>query len=208
MSTSTPPSGRSTSSRAVVVWRPRWSVARTSPVACTSAPTSAFTSVDFPTPDAPISATVRPVAGVGAQLVDAGARDGARDDHGRADGGALDRSDIGARSRSGFASARSAFVEHDDRVGAALEREHQLAFEPPEVRTVLERLRDEHGVDVGRDDLRVPRRPVHGIAAHERRMAREDRDDVGPLLARRRAAPSRRWRAIRRRSRRAPCRRR
>ena len=51
--------GAATSSRAVVVWRPRWSFSRTSPIACTAAPTSPFTSLDLPTPDAPMSATVR-----------------------------------------------------------------------------------------------------------------------------------------------------
>ena len=59
VSTSTPPPGSRTSSRAVVVWRPRWSPSRTGPVSCTSAPTSRLTSVDLPTPDAPINASVR-----------------------------------------------------------------------------------------------------------------------------------------------------
>ena len=38
----------------------RWSPVRTAVVACTSAPTRAFTSVDLPTPLAPRNATVRP----------------------------------------------------------------------------------------------------------------------------------------------------
>ena len=109
VSTSTPPSGSSTSSRAVVVCRPRWSLARTSPVACTSAPTSPFTSVDFPTPT---RRSARPCARsprTRAELVDADAGHRARDDHRRArraERSTAARS-IGAGRRDRPSSARS-----------------------------------------------------------------------------------------------------
>ncbi len=48
------------SSRWVVVWRPRASLSRTSPVRWVARPTSALTSVDLPTPDIPIKASVFP----------------------------------------------------------------------------------------------------------------------------------------------------
>ncbi len=60
VSSSTPPPGTGISDRNVVVWRPRWSLSRTSPVTATSLPTIAFTRVDFPTPDGPSSTAVRP----------------------------------------------------------------------------------------------------------------------------------------------------
>ena len=156
VSTSTPPSGSGTSSRAVVVWRPRWSVERTAPVACTSAPTSRFTSVDLPTPDAPISATVTPRrhaaqvfdAGELTELVTTTPRPGARPRRRRP-------RDRPSRARGPTSSTRSPAPRRS-------RREHQLALQPPEIRTVLERLRHEHGVDVGRDHLRVARRPSMG----------------------------------------------
>ena len=47
------PPGSRTSSRWVVVWRPRESSSRTAPVRSRSVPSSALTSVDLPTPDEP-----------------------------------------------------------------------------------------------------------------------------------------------------------
>ena len=54
-----PPVGSTTSSRWVVVWRPRPS-ARSSAVASRSLPARRFTSVDLPTPDGPTRVPVRP----------------------------------------------------------------------------------------------------------------------------------------------------
>ena len=62
VSMSSAPPGRRTSSRWVVVWRPRESSSRTAAVRCRSLPTSALTSVDLPTPDEPSTTAVRPGA--------------------------------------------------------------------------------------------------------------------------------------------------
>ena len=130
-------------------------------------------------------------------------RDRARDDHGRARRACARRAatSIGPVDEVGLR-------QHDHRVGAALEREHELALEPAQVRAVVERLRDEHRVDVGGDDLRVARecRPSD-------RRARTPNDGAAPRRPRRRRrrrprAPSRRSRPARARSRRGPCRRR
>ncbi len=75
---SQPPPGSDTSSRAVVVCRPRWSLSRTSPISWVARPTSAFTSRDFPTPDAPISATVRSPRRQISEPIETRARDRAR----------------------------------------------------------------------------------------------------------------------------------
>ena len=140
----------STSSRAVVVWRPRWSPSRTAPVSCTSAPTSWFTSVDLPTPDAPMSATVR--------LPCAIARNRSRP----SPVSALGHDDLDAHRRTADVVASLldrglvdgvGLGQHDDRRRATLEGEHQLALEPPRIRPVGQRLHDQHDVDVGRDDL-------------------------------------------------------
>ena len=54
------PPGSRTSSRWVVVWRPRESSSRTAPVRWRSLPSSALTSVDLPTPEEPSTTAVRP----------------------------------------------------------------------------------------------------------------------------------------------------
>ena len=135
---------------------------RTSPVACTSVPTSAFTSVDFPTPDAPMSAIVR--------LSDASARTSSTP--------TPDTELVSTTSTPGAASSASCdrrvddvglvdFVglrQHDNGRRAALVRQHELAFEPADVRAVRERLHDEHDVDVRGHDLRA-RVPVPSIGS-------------------------------------------
>ncbi len=98
-----------------------------------------------------MSATVRPAPREGAQTVEPVARDRARGHHldigrgGTRDGdGAVDLGPIGEiRLR-----------QHHDRRGPALEREHELPFEATEVRPVVQRLHDEHEVDVRGHDLR------------------------------------------------------
>ncbi len=60
VSSRTPPPGSGTSSRVTVVWRPLPSPTRTSRVACRCSPSRALMSVDLPTPDGPIRATVFP----------------------------------------------------------------------------------------------------------------------------------------------------
>ena len=82
VSTSSAPPGSSNSSRWVVVWRPRESESRTSPVAWRSSPSSALTSVDLPTPDEPRIAAVVPGRRCAAQLVEPCAGPG-RDRDGR-----------------------------------------------------------------------------------------------------------------------------
>ncbi len=82
-------------------------------------------------------------------------------------------------------------VEDDDRVHAARPGDREIALQPAQVEVVVEARDDERHVDVGCDDLLVgevtgaaPAR-VRG-AAHERRLARQDRGDdrriVGPGL--------------------------
>ena len=119
--------------------------------------------------------------------------DRARDDHRRAGRAAL------ALRRGRRASGREVGLgEHDHRIGAALERQHQLTLEPAQVRAVVERLRDEHGVDVR------PRRPARCAPRRPSgRRARTPSDAAAPrppsARRRRRRAPSRRSPAARRR---------
>ena len=63
------PAGKPNSSRWVVVWRPRESGPAHRAVAWRSSPSSALTSVDFPTPDDPRIAAVVPGAEVSPQVV-------------------------------------------------------------------------------------------------------------------------------------------
>ena len=58
VSISNAPPGSATSRRAVVVWRPLPLSSLTAATRATSPPISRLTSVDFPTPDDPTSATV------------------------------------------------------------------------------------------------------------------------------------------------------
>ena len=56
-----------------MVWRPRWSASRAGCVAISGPSESALTSVDFPTPEEPRKATVRPGAHQGASATRAAA---------------------------------------------------------------------------------------------------------------------------------------
>ena len=146
--------------------------------------------------DGPARGGMRP------QLLDPEHRDRARDDHRRGRRRPLDRLDVAGVIAFGIV-AEIGFREHHDRLGPALEREDELAFQPPQVGTVLERLRDEHRVDVRGDHLRVAGGPVHRVAAHECRVTRQRRRPRRATSRLRPGAPSRRLRADRARSRRA-----
>ena len=113
---------------------------------------AAFTSVDLPTPDAPMSATVRrPRRARAAPRVRSGHR--ARHDDVELRRGLAPRPR--PRGRPG-SDARSAFDKR--RQGPRRSRtEHELALEPAEVRPVVQRLHDEHHVDVRGDDLGAAR---------------------------------------------------
>ena len=110
--------------------------------------------------------------GVPMQVVDAFAVDRARDDdvHARRD---AEHRGLGVLALRHEVALR----QHHDRGRAAVVHEHQLPFEPAEVRPVRQRLHDEHRVDVRGDDLRATRRAVHRIAAHELGRSRQDRRD-------------------------------
>ena len=60
------PAGNGMRARNVVVWRPRESLSRTSPVFMRSSPRSVLVSVDLPAPDDPTSTTVWPGSSHGA----------------------------------------------------------------------------------------------------------------------------------------------
>ena len=181
VSTSQPPPGSSTSSRAVVVWRPRWSFSRTSPTACAERPTSPLTSRDFPTPDAPMSAIVRSGTGERAQALEPDARDRAGDDD--VDAGRGRACDLHTVFGIGLVD-EVGLREHDDRRRAALERENELAFETPDVRPVVQRLHHEHEVDVRGDHLRPAGPTLARVTPYERRPARERGDDLASLRTR------------------------
>ena len=111
VSTSTPPSGQQHELRAVVVCRPRWSLARTSPVACTSAPTRRVHERRLPDAgraDQRDRAARAPRSARSSSMPDAGDR--ARDDHRRARRpmrSTARRRSIGSRRRDRPSSARS-----------------------------------------------------------------------------------------------------
>ena len=119
---------------------------------------SRFTSVDFPTPDMPSSACVRPGARRAASAASAGARHRA---HGV---------NVGARRRAGFRDAlfdlraHVRFREHDERKRLALPGERRVALESARVEVAVERHRDEEHVHVGRENLRPAPRPPRPCA--------------------------------------------
>ncbi len=72
--------------------------------------------------------------------------------------------------------------EHDDRPGAGLPREHELALEAAHVDALArERLDDEYHVDVGDEYLLVGL--LAGVLARERARARKDGFDDGLVVA-------------------------
>ena len=143
-----PPSGRTISSRCVVVCRPRPSRRRTCAVRCRSRPSRRLMMVDLPTPEEPIRAPVRPggrccrrgVGPAGAQRLD------------DVQGG------LGGEGRGGLAPGREVgapvrLVEHEHRGGAAVADGDQIPFDSPGVEVVVEAAHHEHRVDVGGDEL-------------------------------------------------------
>ena len=124
-------------------------------VACRCSPSRALTSVDLPTPLAPRKATVRPDAELAAQLVEpARPLRPLDDDHRHAEGHLLQLPPrrLGIVDEIGLG-------EHHDRVGAAVERQHQLALEPALVRRHGERVAEEDDVDVGGERVATARAP-------------------------------------------------
>ena len=144
-----------------------------------------MTSVDFPTPLAPRNAQRAPAVRERAEVVDprAGAAAGDEDGHAEGDLDQLAPRRLGVVDEVGLG-------EHDGRLGAAVEGEHELAFETALVRRRPERVGEEHDVDVR------GQRVGHGAGALERRPPDERRpagQDVLDALDRRPTArPSRR----------------
>ena len=71
---------------------------------------------------------------------------------------------------------------HDERMRAGVVHDDELALEPARAQRRIDRVHEEHAVDVGRDDLRALRHrrvaPTVGRAAHERTPARQQRDEL------------------------------
>ena len=149
---------------------PPRAVSATSPVSRMSSPTSALTSVDFPTPDGPSRAPVVPgPSRPGRVEAEAGARRHDRDrDVAR---------DVAELVGDALRILLEVGLEQEDRGSrAALPGEREVALEQARARLVRERGGDEDDVDVGRDDLLagdVGSRVV-GRAARDLRPARED----------------------------------
>ena len=129
-----PPPGRTWSWRRVVVWRPRASSSRIAAVAATSPPASRLSNVDFPTPDEPTKATVRPGPIRSPDLVDAPAVDRA-DGEDRGPGrGPLDR-----RERLGdlVLAVEIDLGQDHDRLRAAVPGGREIALEAAEVQVAF-----------------------------------------------------------------------
>ena len=186
----TPPAASRISSRCVVVCRPRWSSSRTSFVASSSSPASAFTIVDLPTPDEPSRTAVRFGSSHGRSCVEP--RAGLRR-HG-------ERRARAERDRLDLVEVRRDVVDEvglrqqDDRLRAALPRHREVALEPAHVEVERQRLDEERDVDVRGEHL-LARRVPH-LLARDRRAALEHRLDEVRRRGRRR--PSRRRPAARR----------
>ena len=120
---------------------------------------------DLPTPEDPSSAPVRPTP-------DARARARATPGAGIVDGMDLDR----RRERADLIDRHLrilheiSLVQDDDRGGAALQGDREVAFEPARIEVVIEAADQEHGVDVRGDDLLLG-----GIARRASRETAEPR---------------------------------
>ena len=177
VSMSNAPPGNGTSSRCVVVWRPRESFSRTSRVSCRSWPTSRLISVDFPTPDDPSSATVVAQLQVGEQLLDPASElraDGV-DGHGARNAGDLRAARLQIVGEVGL-------VEDDHGPRAALPRHREVPLEAPDAEVAIEAGDEKRDVHVCREDLlgRLLARDL----AREQAGARQDVLDGRALLAR------------------------
>ena len=187
VSTSRPPPGSTCSSRAVVVCRPRPS-SRISRVAASVSPARALARLDFPTPDGPTIAAVRPGAEQRADGVESVAGH-------RADGQHLDAERVLGHLLDGGRDvvAQVGLREDDDRRRPAAPGDGEVALHPPQPRLPDERVDDEDDVEVRRDDLGARRAPGH--RADEGAPAGQDRD--GQLAAQGHPVPDRRTADVR-----------
>ena len=174
MSIRNAPLGSVSSSRVTVVWRPRPSEARTSPVFWRSSPSSALTSVDLPVPEAPSRTAVVPGDEQVAQ--DAEALAGVRADRDRVD-------DAEAAREPGRLDLRlvgEVGLGQDERDGdAAGGRERREALEPAGIGS------GSGSVTSARSTLAASTWPavdLAGRAADDRAGARLDRGDRAAVV--------------------------
>ena len=155
MSIAPPASG--TSSRCVVVCRPRPSTRR-SPVAMTSRPASALTRVDLPAPDGPTATSVAP----GTSSARSGVEPSAGRDADRVD---VDRErhrlDLGGHAVG--VGDQVGLRQDDDRRRPRAPRQREHPLDAAEVRVGLEVLDHEDDVDVRGERLH-PGRGARGVA--------------------------------------------
>lgn len=162
ISTMRPAPGTSTISRLTVVWRPLPSPSRTAPTLKTSAPTSMFTRLDFPTPERPMSTVVVPGArsartastdaGSSSDTTSTSAAGAARAWHGLHGG------------PGGRVVGQIGLGEHDSHLGPRLEGQYQLALEAPQVH-LAHGLGHDDPLEVGGEHL--GHGALGGILAHE-----------------------------------------
>ena len=177
-----PPRARATSWRCTLVWRPRASHSRTSPVGSRSSPMRRLTIDDLPAPDGPRRATVRP-----------GARYASRSASGASarvlidvDRHARQRPTPPRRGTAAASSTRSDLFSTTHGARAAAARQHQIALDGVRLHVDVQAEHDEDDVDVRGDDLFL--RLAAGGLAREPRGARQHLAD---LAARARRGPSR-----------------
>ena len=163
MSITTPPPASGTSSRQVVVWRPRSSAARIGAVA-RSPPVSALSSVVLPTPEAPSSTPVTPGPSSAASASSPVPVDGRDRQHRR---GAAQRGAHLGHVR-GRVRHEVGLGQHDHRLGRRVGGEREHALDAAEVELAGERGHDDDEVDVGGEDLRLA---AVARRAHERGRA-------------------------------------
>ena len=159
------PPGSTTSSPAVVVWRPRPSASRIDWVRWTSAPARRLSKVDLPAPEAPSTTKVVPGTRSASHEVEALTADVADGEDVGADG---DRLGVGD-GRLGI-GAEVDLGQHDRRDRAGLPGQHQLALEAALVDGPVGGVHDEDAVDVGRQ---------HQLAGGPARVAPGDRRAAG-----------------------------
>ena len=156
--------------------------ARTSRVLNFSSPISALTSVDFPTPEEPEQRAGLAGAEVALDDLDAAAVLRADGVHGNPNREGPDLVHVLSQM-----VGHVGLVEDHDRAGAALVRQHQVALEPARVVVAVEAHHEEHGVDVGGDDLLFGQ--LAGDLARKLAAPRQDGLDRRGGLAGRRPAP-------------------
>ena len=181
VSMSSAPPGSSTRCRAVVVWRPLPSTSLISAVFSRSWPSSRLTSVDLPTPDDPMSATVW----AGERYASSALRPSPLL---RADRQDVDKRQ--ARANLGrlrfWICAEVCLVEHDDGNGARVAHDGEIALETARIQIFGERGDEEDRVDVGGHHLLFD--GAAGGLAGDRAAALEAARDDARAPARLRAA--------------------